>query len=521
MGYRVLKTSTAILFFASVFFSFPGIARAVDDSLTEKFDYRGDAFFQGFYLARDLPLDRTADPVCPGPESAQAGIRSRCREEEDFYRLRLRVRFSFRPSDYVDILYHMEVGFLTFGRDTNNGHVTQTAGPNTGGRGGDRANLETQELILKFKNKVDTLSLSLGLFGFGTPSGIVLATSGAGAWFKKDLSDWNSRFEGVYIRSIDNSRIDDDSNGYSDDNFSDIHLGVINWKFSGIPRLHSELYGVYRRDDDPSAGDPTDDDRETSRIYWAGLYLKYTSGRWSFLLHGIINRGSFHRPFAIDAPEVYWLSTLSPLDIFYQQYQDSVTFFGQPEQRKKYPVDARAGEAKISYQATDTLEISTAAAAGSGRLDDDAYGRPPDLKPDYFRTAGSSGYQFSDIAVDSSGGYTLISGGRLTGIYERGLIVKTQLLSTVEGEIGYFCVKLIHTPTIDDNVHYRRYLNAERSDTYFGDEWNFKLTWRIFSDLTFQARAGIFNAGVAYKVLHDAEYGDRILETAFSVEQKF
>ncbi len=500
----------------------------------DRFAYKGDVFFQGFHLERDLPLSRQTSAVCrtgrtaaavvvpAESDSSVATVPTRCQEEEDFFRMRFRLNLAFRPSQYAEILYGLEVGYLTFGRENKDAAGnTIPYGPGSGGRGAERTNLETRELMLRLHDPADVLSLYLGVFSFGTPKGIVAATSGGGLKFTADLPRFSSSMEAIYIRAIDNSRVDDDSNGYSDRNFAGVNAGTLSWKFSGIRALRSELYGAFYYDNDPSLSDPTERNRETSRVVWGGLFLQWQSGRWRVIAHGIGNGGSFERPYAHDVPEAYWLGLAPELQsIDNQRIALEATGVARPL-RRRYRIDARAGQVELGFRVSDRVEIVGEAGGASGRVPEDVEpdGAQAGLRSDQFRTIGA--FQLSDIGIDSSGGYSTIVLGRLTGISFRSAALRAQLTSAIEAELSVYVYDLVHTPTIARNRFYREREDIERSTNYFGQEVNLKGIWRPFSDFQLEGRLALFDAGAGYKILRDVEYGDRIFEASVSLSQKF
>ncbi len=498
--------------------------QAQDTELLERFDYDGSVFGRGIYIQRDLPLPSPPVDEDEGRRTEQGYYeyflcetlpetcnRSDNKESQDFYSIRFRLNLAFRPSSYVDILYGLEVGDITFGRDE-----TDNSGPGTGGRGSGRTNLETRQLILKFHNKADTTSAEVGVFPFSTPSGVVTATSGAGVRLQHEVEAIDSGFEAIYIRSIDNSRIDDDSNGFSDENYSDINQGVLRWKWSTFRDFQTELYGVYRNDNDPSTEDPTDSSEETSRMYWGGLYVTIKIGAGELMLHGVGNWGRFERPLSEDPK----LSAIAANDD--DPLQSYFTEALQPPLREEYRVNAGAGEASFKYPVSDRVEVSVLYAGGSGRLpgDTEPDGSDVDYRPDQFRTAGQA-YQFSELGVDSSGGYSVFSLGRLTGVQAVGARVKMRLLDSLVGRIDYYRLDAYRTPNIDANSTYTRYLRQNDPDKFLGEEWNLRFDYTVFSDLNFQAKLGWFNAATGYKVWQDVEYGDDLYEVQASVTQTF
>lgn len=510
--FRIFIVAFAVVSFTSLH---------AQQTLSDRIDLKGDVYAQGFFLARDLPLERQKTTQC---RSATATVPQtiKCREEEDFYRMRLRLNLAIRPSQYADILYGVEVGYLTFGRENKDSTGrTIDYGPGSGGRGSGRTNLETRELVLRLHDKDDTRALSIGVFSFSTPKGIVAATSGGGLKFNQDLTKLSSSLEVIYIRSIDNSKIDDDSNGFSDRNFAEVNVGTFTWKYNGIRQLRTELYGAFYHDNDPTANDPTESNRETSKVGWAGLFLQWQKGRWKAIAHGIVNEGTFERPFTVAPPASYWLGYAPELQAINDQRITGEANGSLRPLRKKHRIAAKAGQAELSFRISDRFEITAEAAAASGRIPEDVNpdGSAAALRSDQFRTFGS--FQLSDIGLDASGGYAAITNGRLTGVFARGGTFKAQVSSTLEAEFSYYTLELIHTPTIARNQFYTRADDIGRSTNYFGQEANVKLAWRAFADFLVEGRVAFFDAGGAYKILRDVEYGDRIFESSVAVTQKF
>jgi hypothetical protein len=159
-------------------------------------------------------------------------------------------------------------------------------------------------------------------------------------------------------------------------------------------------------------------------------------------------------------------------------------------------------------------------AGATGRLGSDPNGDPGEYGRDRFRTAGS-GFQFSDITLDSSGGYSLFAGGNLSGVTQKGIILRYSPYESIELTGTLFSVDLFRTPSIESNTRYRLHLNTNRPTAHFGDEINLKGVWYILTDLTLILRTARFNAGEAYKILYDVDEGDTIEETSFSLEQRF
>ena len=494
----------------------PNQAHAAEESILDKFSYRGDVVFQGFFLQRDLPLIREGVPRCENFYFQEyTGLKTPCREEEDYYRIRLRTDLLFRPSSYAEILYGMEVGFLTFGRDDPN-----RTGPGSGGGGSGRVNLETRELLLRLKSKGNNHRVDLGIFSIGTPDGIVLASSGAGLRYQGRLPNINSDLELTFIKAEDNSRVDNDSNGFSDSNFSDIDMATFRWRYSGVKQVKSIIYGVFRRDGDNTAGDSGEEVREISTLYWGGILLQFSYGRWLLNINLIGNGGDFHRPHELTVREQHLLDHNLQLATTYADYKNNVANFVTPEIWRRYRVAAAAGYLELGLNITDNLSAVIQGAAGSGRPGVEPDGSSVEYRRDQFRTAGS-GFQLSDIAVDTSGGYSLFVNGQLTGLAIGGGGLKYNIHGGLQLSLRYFHIEYYRTPVADFNENYRLHHQVRQNSNYVGAEWNLWLKWMVFSDLSLDLRLGWFDAGAGYKIVHDVVGGDRIFESSLAIKQKF
>ena len=555
-----------------------------EDALEDRLRVQGDMFLQGFYLERDVPLSRPEeldrldtktdealpfpyDGVCNRPSwftdnETRAAIASRCSERDDFFRTRLRLATSFTPSRFVEIVYGIEVGYLTFGRESD------VSGPGTGGKGSGRTNLETQKLHMDIHTEDRHASLQTGILNYSTPEGLVLAGSGAGFLGHLDLPSLDSNLEGMYIRSEDNSYIDNDSNGFSDSNYRDIHLALARWKWSGLTSLHTEFYALYREDDNPGSEDR--DHYETSRVYWAGLYANFREGPITLTVHLVGNGGEFHRPATYDdIPVLARTWTVNQLTSRGYTLLDSdgspanttaIDYYALDQgtggaltdayyhqlPRRKHRIAAGAGHIQLNFRATDLVSIQASMAAGSGRPGLEPDGSSADYRLDQFRTAGSA-FQFSDIGVDSSGGYSLFPLGKLTGILAKGVSVKYQIFENLEFEGGYYSFRLMESPVMDYNAYFTKYpvylragLNGEgwpvpvvdtdvrftshpgvrSSDRHVGEEINLRFSWKLWSGFDVAGMAAWFDIGDGYRAIKDVEYGDDLYEVSIGIRQE-
>jgi hypothetical protein len=329
---------------------------------------------------------------------------------------------------------------------------------------------------------------------------------------------------------------------------------------------------VARLDDDPEPDQVGL--KETSKLYWNGLYITYRKGPVSFMIHGVVNTGHFNRsetfshlnPVARESVINYlkdegyqFVDEDIPVDqknVYSLFFQDSGSdpvmsvmldpWRGTVAQRK-HEVAATAGQWEILYQINDRIQAALMQAAGSGRLGLEEDGSSSDYRRDQFRTANSS-FQMTDIAVDTSGGYSIFAGGRLTGIQIRGGDIRYRIFDSLNFKIGYFAIDANHAPTMNYNAYYTKYPfyvnysadnnrqitavtdnnvqftyhpGIRKNERYIGQEVNLVSEWKLMAGLNLEARAAWFEAGDGYRAWKDVQYGKDITEVSFSLSQLF
>ncbi len=477
--------------------------------------YDGNIRARAFYLQRDILLPASAElreanrPAAGSAEetfcnnSPQICETSSQSEDQEYFDLRLRLNFKLRASALVDVIYALEIGDLVLGREEN------PYGPGSGGQGSGRTNVETRELYFDIHNDYqsfqDRLLLRFGIFSFSTPEGIVMARSGGGLRAVWERSRLRSLFELLYFRQIDNSWVDGDSNGFSDDNFADIHLALLSWHFHLSRAVNLKLYSLYRQDSSAEEDDPGEEQPEISQLYWGGLYWELVYGRFHLILHGIGNWGHFLR----SSGENSLLADLAPEDPLRPFLEERI----EPQLNQRYDVQAGAGKIELRFRTTRKLSFSLLYAQASGQLPGAAEGdkdssASAQLRRDQFRTAGSS-FQLSEIAVDSSGGFAIRPGGQLTGLAIGGLTCSLQGLSALpklELTAAYF--------------HIENYRPPKELPKYLGREWNLKAAYSFDARFQIMFHLSRFNSGVAYRTLYNTD-GRQVYEAKLSLEQKF
>lgn len=523
-----------ILFF-SIAISLSVPVSVFAQSAEKRFNYNGDMLVRGFFTSRDLPLERVTKEPCPNPaEAGKAGaVQSPCQEAKDFYTARFRLNMIFTPNAYADIYYGLEVGDITFGQDRSS-----KTGPGSGGKGADAVNLETREMRLRFHNEDRTIHFDSGLFPVGSPAGLVLATSGAGFRLESEAKSLYSSFQLVYLRQSDDSIKDGDQNGYNDDTFKDVNLLYGNWRFFGFQDWNFDSYAIYRRD--PTEYDDSGNLRDTSQLYWAGSQVRYTKGDFSLMLHGVANAGivlsttdretsgsnnKFYQPSITNDGNILWTATdsvdLRKASSIYES--ERLTLIEEarnafPASRRRYPVRSGAAQFEMSYRVADGTTVSLSGAGASGRLNAETDGTSQAYRTDRFFTAGSA-FQFTEIALDTSGGYTIFRNGELTGLRAYKLEWKQKFTTTIEGRTSYTHIRSAHGLDGQYNQFYGWWKGPPSSD--IGNEWNVVVDWRPFAQFVLTAKAAIFLPGRGYRFLQDAEHGSAIREYSIYLLQRF
>lgn len=490
---------------------------------------------RGFYTSRDLPLERVQSEPCPNPaEAGKAGsVQSPCKEAKDYYTARFRLNLVFTPNAFTDIYYGLEVGDITFGQD--NAAVT---GPGSGGKGSGAVNLETREMRLRFHNESGTLYFDSGVFPVGSPAGLVLATSGAGFRLVGEVKSLYSSFQLVYLRQADDSIKDGDQNGYSDESYKDVNLLYANWRFFGFQHWNVDSYAIYKRD--PVEYDDAGALRDISQLYWAGSQVRYTKGGFSFMLHGVINAGvvssttdietsgtsnQLYIPSFTNDGNVLWTGTdsvaLRKASSSWEAFRLALIEEARlafPSSRRRYPVRSGAAQFEVSYRISDGTTLSLSGAGASGRLNAETDGRTQSYRKDRFFTAGPA-FQFTEIALDTSGGYTIFANGELTGLRAYKLEWKQKFTSAIEGRTSYTNIRSAHGLDGSYNQFYGWWKGPPSSD--LGSEWNVVVDWRPFAQFVLTAKAAIFLPGRGYRFLMDAEHGSAIREYSLYLLQRF
>lgn len=501
--------------------------------------YDGDMMVRGFYLSRDLPLTRVQSEPCPLPTAATnaqttvdptsnaSASRSRCSERDDFFTSRLRLNADFSPNLYTDIYYGIQVGEIVFGRDQPG-----SVGAASGGKGSGAVNVQTREMRFRLHDEAKTTYFDVGIFPVGTPAGIVLATSGAGARLEGEYKPFYSAYQLVYLRQVDTAFRDGDGNGYNDETFKNVDLVYGTWKYFGWESVNLETFVLYRRD--PEEYDANRVARDISQLYWVGHEERYSKGAISAMWLGVANLGlvsSTQRvdltgsdrlirfPFSpgVQAMDSLSLRRLNPVVATEQDLlsQGNAAF---PGSRSRYPVRSGAGQFELAFRVSEGTTLAIGGATGTGRLGPEADGRTSDYRMDRFLTA-NSGFQYTDIAVDTSGGYTIFRGGALTGLRVVNFQIRQKVSTTLEGKL--MVARLSAQNELNGNYNQFYGWWSGPGSSHLGNEADLLMEWRPLAQLVVSLRAAMFAPGPGYRFLMDAEHGSAMREYSFTLLQRF
>jgi hypothetical protein len=471
--------------------------------------YDGDILFRSFYLSRDILTTRQTKETCPNPWEVYLDStvtpNTPCKEKRDEHRIRFRLNFLFSPNTFTEVYYGIEVGDITFGQEKN------LIGPGSGGSGSGATNVETRELRLTILNKNHLFRIDMGIFSYSTPDGLVLASSNAGIRFRKEFKELNSLWEVVYFKLQDNSFKDNDSNGFSDENFKDVELVSTIYKIFRFSNMIPQFYFVYKRD--PVEKD-SNNIKDTYQYYWVGMHQQYSEKNLNLFLN-IVNQQGY----------LFSETKIIKNDAFIKQYFPDVYQFLQdqnhafPKNRKKYPKNAYAGNFEISYRIGNYLKLAYVATGATGRMGINPDGTSSYYNKDVYKSARGA-YQFSEIGIDTSGGYSILNVDSLSGIVAQGIKIEYQLFDGITFEPQYYFYKTHKTPVIEYNQFFNR-INFKNPINYYGSEWNLKIVYKPWVNFSVKMQFAYFNAGDAYKVVNDIKNGDTLREYSIYIQQKF
>ncbi len=341
---------------------------------------------------------------------------------------------------------------------------------------------------------------------------MVFASSGAGLKLRKRFLDLNSLLELVYFKLQDISFKDNDFNGFSDENYKDIEFITLNYKIFRFVDFIPHFYFTYKRD--PILLDNSNNPKDTYQFYWIGLYFQYSKKNWNIYLNMINQQGYLLSETKIIQNE-YFLKTYFS-DLYLKLWTLNNVF---PQNRKKYPKNAYSGFLEISYRITDFLKISLVGTGATGRAGFNNDGTLSKYNKYQYTSAGGS-FQFSEIGIDASGGYSLLNIDNMSGIYSYGIRFQYQFIQGIFIEPEYYIYRTHKTPNIEYNQFYNRD-HFKNPTSFYGNEVNFQIVYKPWVDFSIKLHFSYFNAGEAYKAINDIKNGDSLREYSIILLQRF
>ncbi|MCB1142437.1 MAG: hypothetical protein KDK54_09385 [Leptospiraceae bacterium] len=488
-----------------------------------KFNLTGSMRLRAFDLARDIPVSRSNnsnfvydipaeykartveanEKIYSDLELAMQGkkpTRSPKNEHLNYMDTRILMNLEFISSKYFDGVVGVQIGDIPFG-----GRALSTSGSNAdlvssydngAGSGGEMfqtspINMQTNLLYLNFRLRQYDFFSRYGLQLFSSPQGRVLFTRAPGIYMNKDFKDDKISFEWGWIRARERSIADLDGNGYNDKygQNSNVFFGKI--KYSQINNFKTEIYTYVSKDNDA-----TDANNETGQLYWHGMFNELTLKDFNIIVHGIYNHGVVHTSNSL-----------------VNSSQSTVI-----QRNNDYKIGGALGDIQLTYFYDNSINFNLIGIGTTGRPGTDSDGTSANLKGQGYRPLAPL-YAISNLLVDFTGGYALFSASNMTGLIEYGGFTN-YVVGPVQLTFGYYQLHASKAPRLGVNREFNS-LFLQNSSTYFGDEYNFNLTWSVYSDFKLNFRSGIFFPSDGYRALRDFMGGSFAREAFLSGEYKF
>jgi len=526
--------STNLLFAVLALFAFWVVTPlfSQEEESGTQLDFSGSFRTRGFLLGRDMPLGRETptDPVFDKKQEEIArnqeiteiiqeeekrflqGLPSRRtqnKENLNFYDTRFLFNMNFATSRYVDGLWGMQVGDITFGsrgipapaptgtqpdivipgpRNLN----PNTTGPVSGGELNtpSAVNVRTNFLFMNFKLPESGFQTRVGLQLFTSPGGRVLFATGTGINLMKSFRFLRLTLDTGGLRARERSLLDTDNNGFADRNVASSNIGYMKIKMDYFRNWKPEFYSYGLFDSDRT-------NNEIGELYWHGFYNEFNYSDLSFVIHGVLNTGRLYQ--------------FRPI----RDERGNPIFF----RNNRHFIKGGLYDLSVTYRIDDTTNISFVAIGTTGRPGSEIDGVDASLKGNGYRHL-APGYAISNIGIDFTGGYALFSAEETSGLNQFGLNYTFLAFGRYQIQLGYFQLYSSLPPRIENNRNFTREAGYNTS-TYFGHEYNLNFRWNIFRDLQLIFRSGHFVAGDGLYTLFDTRKGKFIREAFITLEHRF
>lgn len=385
----------------------------------------------------------------------QSGVRS-VDEQQNFFDTRMRLKFTASRGNTLSLNTQFEIGDLTFG-----GNGAQL--------GNDGVNVETKWLYLEWTPPALPLTFRGGLFSEVTPKSLVLSNDVAG------LKAVYSPFGGAvtmsfdYIKAIDNSRNDIDSDGLLDDDFNDRDIFYVRTDISKFQPFVFGVYGLAEIDNTQDSPVAANTERD---VYWVAGYLKGQISRVSFSIDGVYAFGD--------------VRNAGP---------------GGSNAIQGYAFDAR-----LSFNFS-LFGIELIAGWGSG---DD----PKTSRIEAFPTI-TTFYAHSNIIFDDYGGFN-VTGSNISGVGHISVLLKATPIENLELKGIFIWAMYTEDPRRASNVNRLNLRGRE-----LGIEIGLNADYTVNENMKFISRSGMFLPKTGYLTTFDTPDDRPLYEVILGVEFRF
>ncbi|MCA8923859.1 MAG: hypothetical protein KDD82_18760 [Planctomycetes bacterium] len=254
------------------------LAWADDESL----DYAasGSLRVRGFSL-RSRTLDRDLDPT------TRLSLRLSGDDELDatqhFLDTRLRLQLRVTAYDQVSAHLAIEVGDITFGVAKQGGAL-----------GTDGVVFENKNLYLEWHPTRYSFTLRAGLYPRESdPYGLVLSDDVAGLHGEVELLGTGTELYADFIKAVENSRVDLDSDGIPDNDYNDRTVFLAGVRSRALGLLDLEGFGIADIDNTQDSPVAANVERD---VYWGGLSASVRVGPARLSSTGIYAGGKRSQP---------------------------------------------------------------------------------------------------------------------------------------------------------------------------------------------------------------------------------
>ncbi|MDF1661436.1 MAG: alginate export family protein [Planctomycetota bacterium] len=442
-------TITALVILIGLFT--PALCSADDDKI--------DLSFSGRYRIRSFSLRNGSNRRLLDPNTLislnQTGS-SNFDERQNYFDTRLRLSFKAARGNNLSLNTQFEIGDITFGG----------AG---GGLGTDGVNIETKHVFLEWTPGDYPLTFRGGLYSEDTSKSIILSEDVAGFRTVYSPFDGNLSLSLDYLKAVDNSRIDLDNDGITDNDFNDRDIWIFKADYNQFRPFTFGGYFVAEIDNSNDTPVAANTERD---VYWMGGNVKGQTGILAFDIDGIFAFGDVRN-------------------------------------------GTNPGSARIEAWLVDARFTLNLPVVGFEFIAAWATGDDPSTTSNEAFPVISSFYAFSNIIFDDFGGFN-VTGSNVSGIGHLSLIATTTPYTNLElqGIVTY----AVYTgdPRRPTNVNRRNLRSRE-----LGWEVDLNATYTVNENLSFVLKTGVFFPQTGFLTTFDSRGDDPLIEVILGAKFRF